>query len=87
MVLSGVLGGDLDAAARIRIADSLGWPSDFAAWRRLLMWAIQQIESIPDAHLRDLVTLFETWQVAAADYPNEVSQRIVAQCATWLHAI
>ena len=87
MVLSGVLGGDLDAAARIRIADSLGWPSDFAAWRRLLIWAIQQIESIPEAHLQDLITLFETWQVAAADYPNDVSQRIVAQCATWLHAI
>ena len=87
MVLSGVLGGDLDAAARIRIADSLGWPSDFAAWRRLLTWAIEQIESIPDTYIRDLVTLFETWQVAVADYPNAVSQRIVAQCATWLHAI
>lgn len=87
MVLSGVLGGDLDAAARIRIADSLGWPSDFAAWRRLLTWAIEQVDSIPDAQLRDLVTLFETWQVAVADYPNAVSQRILAQCATWLHAI
>ncbi|MBV2204140.1 MAG: hypothetical protein KUL87_01865 [Pseudomonas sp.] len=87
MVLSGAIGGDLDAAARIRIADSLGWPSDFAAWRRLLTWAIEQIDSIPDTHIRDLVTLFETWQVAVADYPNAVSQRIVAQCATWLHAI
>lgn len=87
MVLSGVIGGDLDAAARIRIADSLGWPSDFAAWRRLLTWATEQIESIPDAHLGDLVTLFETWQVAFADYPNPVSLRIVVQCATWLRAI
>lgn len=87
LVLSGVLGGDLDAASRIRIADSLGWPSDFAAWRRLITWAIEQIDSIPDANLRDLVTLFETWQVAVSDYPNHVSQRIVAQCATWLHAI
>lgn len=87
MVLSGALGGDLDAASRIRIADALGWPSDFAAWRRLLTWAIEQIDSIPDAYLGDLVTLFETWQVAVADYPNAVSQRIVAQCATWLHAI
>lgn len=87
LVLSGVLGGNLDAAARIRIADSLGWPSDFTAWRRLLTWAIEQIDSIPDTLLGDLVTLFKTWQVAAADYPNAVSQRIVAQCATWLHAI
>ncbi|WP_448649550.1 NACHT domain-containing protein [Pseudomonas corrugata] len=87
MVLSGVLGGDLDAAARIRIADSLGWPSDFGAWRRLLIWVIQEIDSIPDAYLSDLVTLFETWQTACADYPNAVSQRIVTQCAAWLDAI
>lgn len=31
MVLSGAIGGDLGAAERIRIADSLGWPSDVAA--------------------------------------------------------
>jgi hypothetical protein len=87
LVLSGALGGDLDATERIRIADSLVWPSDFAAWGRLLTWAIEQIDSIPDPHLGDLVRLFETWQVAAADYSNTVSQRIVAQCATWLHTI
>lgn len=87
MVLSGVLGSDLDAVARIRIADSLGWPSDFAAWRRLLAWALEHIESIPGEQLRDLVTLFETWQVACADYPNPVSERIVAQCARWLNFI
>lgn len=86
-VLSGVLGGNLDAEARIRMADSLGWPSDFAAWRRLLLWAIERVESIPDRQLPDLVALFETWEVACADLPNEVSQRIVEQCATWLHAI
>jgi hypothetical protein len=87
LVLSGAFGSDLDATARIRIADSLGWPSDFAAWRRLLTWVIEQIDLIPDTHLRDLVTLFETWQVALADYPNPMSRRIVAQCATWLHAV
>jgi hypothetical protein len=87
MVLSGVLGGDLDTTTRIRIADTLGWPSDFAAWRRLITWSIEQIPSLPDTHIRDLVTLFETWQVAFADHSNIVSQRIVAQCATWLHAI
>ncbi|TAM35222.1 MAG: ATP-binding protein [Rhodanobacter sp.] len=87
MVLSGALGGDLDPVARIRIADSLGWPSDFAAWRRLLTWLIERIDSVPDTYLKDLVTLFETWQIFAADYPNAVSRRIVAQCAIWLHAI
>ena len=87
MVLSGVLGGGLDAAARMRMADLLGWPSDFAAWGRLLAWAMEQIDSIPNAQLDGLVSLFETWQIVFADYPNDVSQRIVAQCASWLHAI
>ena len=84
MVLSGVLGDELDAAARIRLADLLAWPSDFSAWRRFLTWEMEQIESIPDS---DLVSLFETWQIAYADYPNAVSKRIVAQCSTWLHVI
>ncbi|SPV19716.1 NACHT domain [Burkholderia cepacia] len=88
LVLSGRLGSDdLEPAARIRLADLLGWPSDFLAWRRLLLWALEQLDSIPDTCLPDLVTLFETWQVAAADYPNPVSQRIVSQCASWLQAI
>lgn len=87
MVLSGVLGSDLDAAARIRLADAIGWPSDFSAWRRMLVWAIEKIESIPERQLPDLVTLFGTWQMATADCANEVSQRIISQCATWLHAI
>lgn len=87
MVLSGAMGGELDAASRIRIADSLGWPSDFPAWCRLLTWVIDQVDSIPDNCLQDLVTLFDTWQVVFADIANPVSQRIVALCATWLNAI
>ncbi len=88
-VLSGQLGGtnDMQAAARIRLADALGWPSDFAAWRRLLHWALDHLAAVPDQYLPDLVTLFETWQVAVADIANPVSERIVQQCATWLHAI
>ncbi len=87
LVLSGILGGNLDAAARIRVADALGWPSDLVAWRRLLAWTIEHVKSIPDEQLSDLVTLFETWQACAADHPNAVSQSIVTLCATWLHAI
>ncbi|KIX33793.1 hypothetical protein SZ28_31515, partial [Burkholderia pseudomallei] len=88
LVLSGQLGSDdLEPTARIRLADLLGWPSDFLAWRRLLLWTLEQLDSIPDAFLPDLVTLFETWQVATADFPNPVSQRIVSQCVSWLQAI
>lgn len=88
LVLSGQVGAnDLQAAARVRLADALGWPSDFPAWRRLLHWTLDNLISIPDKSLPDLVTLFETWQMFAADYANPVSERVIQQCASWLHKI
>lgn len=87
LVLSGQLGTDLDAPARLRLADACGWPSDISAWRRLLLWAIGQIDAIPDRLLPDLVTLFGTWQMAYADIANPVSEGIVGLCANWLDAI
>jgi hypothetical protein len=85
LVLSGQMGADdLQAAARIRLADALGWPSDFPAWRRLLRWTLDNLASIPDQFLPDLVTLFETWQMFAADFANPVSERVIQQCASWL---
>lgn len=88
MVLSGVLGvDDMQPAARIRLADALGWPSDFAAWRRFLGWALDNLAAIPDRCLPDVVTLFETWQVAFADFANPISEKIIQRCATWMHAI
>lgn len=86
-ILSGALGGELSAAERIRLADSLGWPSDFSAWRRLLLWAMTQTDAVPKEYLRDLVTLFETWQIAVADYRNDVSQGIITLTEAWLIAI
>jgi SpoVK/Ycf46/Vps4 family AAA+-type ATPase len=88
LVLSGQLGApDLEASERIRLADALGWPSDGISWGRLLHWALDRVATFPDRCLGDLVTLFETWQVAFADIPNPVSERVVQQCAIWLHAI
>lgn len=87
-VLSGVLGSaQLEVSARIRLADALGWPSDGVSWGRLLSWALDRIDAIPDRCVGDLVTLFETWQVAFADIANPVSERLVGLCATWLDAI
>lgn len=88
LVLSGQLGSpDLEVNARIRLADALGWPSDLVSWSRLLNWALDQVAMFPDQCLGDLVSLFETWQVACADIPNPVSQRLVEQCAIWLNAV
>ena len=88
LVLSGQLGNEnLQLADRIRLADTFGWPSDFVAWRRLLRFLLDRIASVPDHCLPDVVALFETWQIAMADYANPVSKRIVTQCADWLHAV
>ncbi len=88
LVLSGQMGDEnLAPADRIRIADLLGWPSDFGAWERLLTWALDHVAEMPDACLPDLVALFTTWQVPLMDLPHPISRRIVDQCAVWLHAI
>lgn len=88
LVLAGQLGApDIDASARIRLADALGWPSDMVSWSRLLHWALNHVATFSDRSLGDLVTLFETWQVVYADFSNPVSERLVEQCAIWLHAI
>lgn len=87
MVLSGALGDEMDGSARMRLADALGWPSDFAAWRRLLVWIIPQVESLPSTLLHDVLTLFETWQTPLMHVPDSMSRQIVEQCASWLHAI
>jgi hypothetical protein len=88
LVLSGQMGGEnLTQTDRLRIADMLGWPSDFGAWGHLLNWALDHVAEMPDACLSDLVALFMTWQVPLLDLPNPISRRIVDQCAIWLHAI
>lgn len=88
LVLSGQLGREgMSAAERIRLADAMGWPSDIAAWGRLIVWMAARIDSIPDRCLPELVTLFETWQMAVADIANPVSEQIVGLCSKWLCAI
>jgi len=88
LVMSGQLGAsDMQAAARIRLADALGWPSDFAAWRRLITWIVENIDDVPEDSLADAVRIFETWQMFAADVVNPVSELITELCATWLNAI
>ncbi|MBB6559356.1 hypothetical protein HNP48_002023 [Acidovorax soli] len=87
MVLSGALGEEMDGSARVRLADALGWPSDFAAWRRLLIWILPQVELLPSTLLHDVLTLFETWQTPFMHVRDSMSRKIVEQSASWLHAI
>lgn len=88
LVLSGELGADMiDIRERIRLADTLGIPSDLAAWGRLLHWIMDHINKVSKQFLPDVVKLFQTWQIAVADIPNPVSNKIVQQCCEWMIAI
>jgi hypothetical protein len=80
-----ILAGELPQDQRIRVADMLGWPSDFANWRRFLLFLLRRVEAIPAALYPDLVSVFEVWQKALAGVSNTISSAIVKQCAAWLH--
>jgi len=84
-VLSGQLvSADISRHELIRIADALGWPSDFPAWQRLIIWTLSHIDSFPISVVPDVVSVFEVWQNAWSDLPNLLSNRIVAKCMEWL---
>jgi len=79
-----ILVGGLPLEQRQRIADFLGWPSDFAAWRRLLVFILQHISEIPRRLFPEIVSIFEVWQNALAGISNPTSRTLLQQCAAWL---
>lgn len=82
-----ILAGDLPLDRRLRIADLLGWPSDFPAWRRLISFLLRRVSDIPVSLYPDLVSVFEVWQNALADRQNAPSRSILTKCAEWLRDI
>lgn len=82
-----ILTGGLPREQRQRFADLLGWPSDFAAWRRLINFILRRIADIPQRLYPEIVAIFEVWQNALADLRNPTSHALLQQCATWLAAI
>lgn len=82
-----VLAGELPTEQRQRFADLLGWPSDFAAWRRLINFILQRISGVPQRLYPEIVEIFDVWQNALAEYHNPTSHALLQQCATWLSAI
>ena len=82
-----ILAGALPQEQRQRFADLLGWPSDFAAWRRLIDFILRRISDIPQRLYPEIVAIFEVWQNALADLRNPTSRALLQQCATWLAAI
>jgi len=82
-----ILAGSLPPEQRQRFADLLGWPSDFAAWRRLITFILPRIPDIPRKLYTEIVAIFEVWQNALADIHNSTSRTLLQQCATWLASI
>lgn len=82
-----ILAGDLPQEQRQRFADFLGWPSDFAAWRRLIAFILRRISDIPQRLYPEIVAIFEVWQNALADLRNPTSHDLLQQCDSWLAAI
>jgi len=79
--------GELPQEQRQRFADFLGWPSDFAAWRRLIGFILRRISDIPQRLYPEIVAIFAVWQNATADFLNPTSRALLQQGATWLAAI
>ncbi|WP_047243867.1 ATP-binding protein [Chromobacterium subtsugae] len=82
-----ILAGTLPPEQRQRFADLLGWPSDFAAWRRLIEFILRHISDISQRLYPEIVAIFEVWQNAFSDFRNPTSRALLQQCATWLAAI
>ena len=82
-----VLAGTLSRDEKIRLADTLSWPSDFPSWRRLLVFVLKRLAHIPVRIYPDVVSVFEVWQNACAGIPNSISSAIVAHCGAWLGEI
>jgi hypothetical protein len=82
-----VLARDLPQDQRLRLADLLGWPSDFAAWQRLISFLLRRASDIPVSLYPEVLSVFEVWQNALADHRNPPSHSILTKCAEWLRAI
>ena len=68
----------------LAVADMLGWPSDFAAWGRLIDWIISEADSIPVRLIPRILEVFDVWQNVVADLKNGRSKAILELANTWL---
>lgn len=75
---------NVDGASLVRMADLLGWPSDFATWKRVLDWLSSLAPTLPARLIPSVLEIFKVWQNAVADLRNDMSERIIMLCNEWL---
>ena len=66
---------------RVRMADMLGWPSDFHGWGRLLDWLLPLAPSLPSRLLPNVVEVFDVWQNTFASVKNARSAKVLDVCS------
>ncbi|GFO67798.1 hypothetical protein GMLC_13770 [Geomonas limicola] len=79
-----ILKGDLPQDERIRVADFLGWPSDFESWSRFIFFLLTRISAIPITLYPAVLSIFEVWQNALAGSKNPISSALLDQVSAWL---
>lgn len=69
---------------KLRIADLLGWPSDFTSWERLIRWLLTREERLPVKLLPSVLENLGVWQNACADFKHPLSKLIIGTAERWL---
>ncbi|MFA0103809.1 hypothetical protein AB4441_02220 [Vibrio splendidus] len=82
-----ILSGSMSQEQCQRFAYLLGWPSDYAAWRRLIDFILSRVPYIPQRLYPEVVSIFEVWQSALAGLRNPTSHALLQRCAVWLREI
>src|SRR5439155_1753229 len=80
----GIIKSPVEGLDNLAVADMLGWPSDFAAWGRLIDWITSQADAIPVRLIPRILEIFDVWQNVAADLKNVRSKDILELTNTWL---
>ena len=76
--------GTPDGVDTLRVADALAWPSDVAAWSRLVDWLLADPSKLPHAAASDIASVFEVWQHMLADKRNGRSAMVLTVAFDWL---
>ena len=74
----------LDEEELAYAADYHGWPSDIAAWWRVLTWLLDRINNLPIFVLPGVASLFSVWQSMFSDCKNPLSERLLQCAQIWL---
>lgn len=73
-----------DGQDKLRLADMLGWPSDFQGWSRLLDWLLPIAADLPVRLRPSVLELLNVWQNTFSDLRHPRSKGIVELCEKWL---